>query len=376
MNPKHGDLIKFIRRKDYEFIKELGQGGCGKTVLLRDPTIDEDFVCKKYAPRVDDLKDDLFPNFVREIKIMHKLYHRNVVRVFNYHLYPIEKTGYILMERIYGDDIDSYIKDHPDSLSDLFVQAIEAFAYLEKNGVLHRDIRPQNILVSNNGTLKVIDFGFGKIANDKQDFDKSISINWWCEPPEDFEYDSYSHCTEVYFLGKLFEKIIHDYDIDSFRYLSLLRDMNTKSPDERIDSFSTIKTKILTTSIDEVDFTKAELSSYRMFSDLLYLHMVRLGANAKYHDDVVDVIAKLESAYRNFMLEVLVPNASVVTNCFIDGDYSFRTNGMKVADVKVFINMFKSVTSEKQRIILANLHTRLDSVFRDKQSAGLEDVPF
>lgn len=44
------EIIKFIRQKDYKFIKEIGQGGFGKAVLLKDETIDSLFVCKKYAP--------------------------------------------------------------------------------------------------------------------------------------------------------------------------------------------------------------------------------------------------------------------------------------------------------------------------------------
>ncbi|MGE4292331.1 MAG: protein kinase family protein [Desulfovibrio sp.] len=376
MNLQQGDLVKFIRQKDYEFLQELGQGACGKTVLLRDPTIDEEFVCKKYSPHFEELKDELFPNFIREIKILHKIYHRSIVRVFNYYLYNEEMTGFILMERVHGEDIEDHIKRNPDSINDLFTQAIDAFSYLEKNGILHRDIRPQNILVSKNGLLKVIDFGFGKIASGKQGFDKSISINWWCEPPEDFEQDSYSHCTEVYFLGKLFEKIIQDYKIDSFKHIVTLREMTRKSPSERVGSFSEIMNTLLSNSIDEVDFSQAELFAYRKFSDLIYYHIAKMDSDIKYHDDILDVISMLESAYRDFMLEEHVPNASVVTNCLIDGQYSYRPKGMDVATIKTFIDMFRSVTSEKQRIILANLHTKLNSIDRTSRYSGMDDVPF
>ncbi len=377
MKIQKGEAINFIRQKDYEFIKELGQGGCGKTVLLRDPIIDEEFVCKKYSPYYEELMDELFPNFIREIKILHKLYHRNIVRVFNYHLYQEQKTGFILMERIRGDDVEDYIKENPDSINDLFVQAIDAFSYLEKNGILHRDIRPQNILVSNNGVLKVIDFGFGKIANRKQDFDKSISINWWCEPPDDFEQESYSHCTEIYFLGKLFEKVIQDHNIDSFKHLTILRGMNKLDPADRVESFSEIQNNLLSNSFDEVDFTHSELIAYREFSNLMYYHIAKTNPDTKYRDEVLDALSMLESAYRSFMLEEEVPNASVVINCFILGDYSYRPKGMDVGKVKAFIDVLKSVTSEKQRIILANLHTKFDSIERDTKYSGMmADVPF
>ena len=57
MNKK---IIEFIRTKDYKFIKNIGQGGTGKTVLLKDEIIDETFVCKKYSPYYEEHKDLFF----------------------------------------------------------------------------------------------------------------------------------------------------------------------------------------------------------------------------------------------------------------------------------------------------------------------------
>ena len=79
-------IIEFIRIRDYKLLKELGQGACGKTVLLHDDFIDENFVCKKYCPFSEDHRQELFTNFIREIKLLHQVYHENVVRVFNYYL--------------------------------------------------------------------------------------------------------------------------------------------------------------------------------------------------------------------------------------------------------------------------------------------------
>jgi len=280
------------------------------------------------------------------------------------------------MERIRGNNIEDYIKANPESINALFAQAIDAFSHLESNDILHRDIRPQNILISNDGTLKLIDFGFGKIASRKQDFDKSISINWWCEPPDDFEQESYSHCTEIYFLGKLFEKLIHDYDIDSFKQIALLREMNRKSPEGRIGSFSELKNNLLTSGFDEVNFSDTERSTYQSFSNTVCHHIVRMHHDTKYRGDVSDVLSMLEFAYKNFMLEVYVPNSSVVISCFIDGEYRYRPTGMEVATVKSFIDVLRAATVEKKRIILANLHTKFNTITRTPVSSGMDDVPF
>ena len=80
------NVIKFLKSKDYVFLDELGKGACGRTVKLKDEVIDEVFVCKKYEPFDDALKDELFSKFIQEIKLLYLLNHRNVVRVFNYYI--------------------------------------------------------------------------------------------------------------------------------------------------------------------------------------------------------------------------------------------------------------------------------------------------
>ena len=61
--------IEFPRPKEYILEKELGHGACGRTVVVYDQMIDERFVCKKYSPILEGLKEDLFANFVCEIKL-------------------------------------------------------------------------------------------------------------------------------------------------------------------------------------------------------------------------------------------------------------------------------------------------------------------
>jgi eukaryotic-like serine/threonine-protein kinase len=235
------DVIKFIRRHDYQLLKELGKGACGSTVLLFDDLINEQFVCKKFTPYSEHDRRELFEKFVRETKILHQLNHENVVRIFNYYLYPDSLTGYILMEYVEGDHIDDFLASSPELINELFLQAIDAFSYLEQKGILHRDIRPQNLMVTNTGTLKVIDFGFGKRIQQSDDFDKSVTLNWWCEPPAEFSTETYDFKTEVYFVGKLFENIIKDNDLDQFKYTELLGKMCQRNPIKRIESFVAVQ---------------------------------------------------------------------------------------------------------------------------------------
>jgi len=370
------EIVQFLRKRDYVLVRELGQGGCGKTVLLHDDYINEDFVCKKYAPYSEAQRQELFTNFVREIKLLHKIHHQNVVRVFNYYLYPDKFTGYILMEFVDGQNVDDFLAFSPEQTNEVFSQAISGFGYLERAGILHRDIRPGNLMVRDDGVVKIIDLGFGKEVRASKDFEKSISLNWWCQPPKEFDELRYDFRTEVYFVGKLFEKLIQENEINHFKYGTIVGQMCHRNPDARIKSFSEIEKEIGSSRFFEIDFTEPELEAYRNFAGWMCSQITKLHTGAKYKDDMTRIEALLNDAYRGFMLEATVPDAVVVFHCFLDGTYFYRKGDFPVACVRDFLHLVKSCTEEKKRIILANLHTKLDALPRYSESENPDDVPF
>lgn len=245
------EIISFLRRKDYSFIKDLGEGATGKTVLLHDDQIDEYFVCKKFKPCFEERRQELFNNFIREIKLLHKISHKNIVRIFNYYLYPDQSSGYILMEYVEGVDIHEYLQNHPEKINDIFFQVVSGFAYLEENSILHRDIRPPNILVSNHGRVKIIDLGFGKQIQANSDYNKSISLQGWCRPPSEFAQGRYDYRTEIYFVGKMFEEIVRK----DFQYDETLKKMCNFLFEMRQDSFKRVKMEIQVTKFSQVEFS-------------------------------------------------------------------------------------------------------------------------
>lgn len=372
-----GDIVQFLRKRDYEFIRELGQGACGKTVLLYDPQIDEHFVCKKYVPFSESRRPELFEGFVREIKILHKIHHENVVRVFNYYLYPHQSTGYILMEFIDGSEVDEYVARHPEQANEVFIQTISGFAYLERSGILHRDIRPGNVMVREDGTVKIIDLGFGKEVLDSQDFEKSISLNWWCQPPTEFGESRYDFCSEVYFVGMLFEGILRGAGIGHFQYTEILGRMCQRDPSARVQTFCEIEREIATNQFLEIDFSDSELSAYREFADAVCRQITKIEDGSKYAQDTADIQAQLDTAYRSFMLEQYVPNSALVTRCFLTGTYYYRQNGLLVQTVRDFLRLLKSIPEDKKRIVLANLHARFDALPRYglQEEENDDDIP-
>ncbi len=374
---KEGEIVEFIRTKDFKFIKEIGQGGTGRTVLLEDELIDERFVCKKYSPYDIQHQETYYNNFKDEIKLLHLLFHRNIVRVFNYYLYPEFSTGYILMEYVEGSSISDYLSSNADRLDDIFIQVINAFKHLEENTILHRDIRPENILVSSNGIVKIIDFGFGKKIEFDTTFDNSISLNWRYNQPNDFSNKIYDYKTELYFVGKLFEEIIIENNLQNFSYMSLLGKMTQFEHIDRINSFFDIYREIITDGSKLIDFTESEQEIYLAFANNIPCIYSKIESNTQYISNIESIITELENVYRNSMLEIFIHNYAEFGNCFLKGQYFYFTK-KKITSVSIknFIQFFKSASKDKQQIILNNLWKRIDNISRYSNEGNYDDLPF
>ena len=370
-----GSIISFLRRRDYILVKPLGNGACGETVLLRDDLIDSQLVCKKYSPFAESMREELFKNFLREIKLLHHVLHQNVVRVFNYYVYPDKLTGFILMEYVEGADIEEHLRVSPENVNDVFAQTIEGFAYLESTQVLHRDIRPRNLLVRADGVVKIIDLGFGKRVEATADFDKSISLNWWCEPPNEFSSSTYDHSTEVYFVGRLFEKMISEFGIEQFKHGALLERMCRKNPRERIASFLDVKNELNLRRSEDIDFEEHEQESYLYFASAVSHHVTKIEQGSKYAADIDRVRAQLESIYRSCMLEDEIPDCAALLRSLLDGQWYYRKTGFQTCTLRDFVRFLRSASIEKQRVAFANLHTRLDAIPRySVPKTGFDDM--
>ena len=373
------EVISFIRQKDYKYIKAIGRGGLGRTVLLQDPEIDEVFVCKKYEPIQGIESQEYYKNFVNEIKCLFLLYHRNIVRVFNYYLYPTKTTGYILMEYIKGVIISEYIEENPEAINDIFIQTIEGFKYLEERKILHRDIRNENILVNSDGVVKIIDFGFGKQIEKIEDFNKSISLNWWCPLPADFTQNSYTFKTEIYFIGMLFKYLIQNNNIDNFNYFEELKLMTKENEEERIESFDEILLKISGVQTFDQLFDPDEIKIYQDFAQSINRIIATIDKDIKFNYDTREIVTKLYELYNSNMLEDKIYNLPELVSIFLSGRYSYRTKMVfPVDELKEFLQFFRGCSNQKQKIILKNLYNRIQAIekFEEYDADFEDDIPF
>lgn len=376
--------IEFNRPAKYKAVKHLGAGACGETVLVHDESMECYFVVKKYSPYFNEVEspkdfEQLLNRFKHEAKILFQLNHENIVRVYNYYDYKEHRTSYILMEYIEGENIFEFSRQNPLLIDSIFEKLIDGFSHLEERNILHRDIRPGNILVELNGNPKIIDFGFGKKVKDlEQEANKSITLNWWCETPPEFQNSIYDFQTELYFVGKLFEQIVEEIDISAFKYKSLIKKMCERNRERRFSGFTEVKKAIATGKFEELSFTYNEIKTYRDFANALCHIISSIDESSKYERDNNRIISELEAIYKKSMLELNVLSAQKIGSTFIKGPFRYWTNrNFETAKLKEFIVMIKSLHADKQNIVLENLLARLDSVTRSRPKIDMDDdIPF
>ncbi len=151
----------------YEVKEVLGAGGMGVVYRAFDRELAEAVAIKTLRP--DTLAGDsvALERFKQEIRLARKITHRNVVRTYD--LGEVGGMYYLTMEYVEGTSLKSLIQSRgrlpvPVALT-VGKQLCRALEVAHEQGVIHRDIKPQNIVVEPNGFLKVMDFGIARLAN-------------------------------------------------------------------------------------------------------------------------------------------------------------------------------------------------------------------
>ena len=383
---QNGDIIPFIKQKDYIMVNNnLGAGSFGKTVLLQDPFIDELFVAKKYEPEYDAIKEQFYKNFLDEIKIMYKLNHRNIVRIYNYYAYEKIHTGYILMEYIEGKNIADYIKDYfpwdDVSLDEIFAQLIDAFCYMEEHNIAHRDIREGNILVDKSGTVKVIDFGIGKMFSKPEEKTDSLAgeINRAASDtlPQEYYEGVYTSLTDMFYLAELIQRLIRNADNcdeSDFSYWEIIKKMMEKKPEKRYKNFSEVRDAIGKHDFLNMDITDSDKKTYQAFTNKVFRALLVYIDEPRFNTDVASFITKLKSALSNNLFESFVQNNSDVISSVVTCGYRYDNNvDIETKTVKDFLDWFQSSTMDSQRLILTNF---ISKISRIKVEQKEDDLPF
>ncbi|MEE8367439.1 MAG: serine/threonine-protein kinase, partial [Thermoanaerobaculia bacterium] len=158
------ELSRGSRLGHYEVGNRLGKGGMGEVYRARDTKLNRD-VALKVLP-ADFARDaERRMRFEREAQAVAALHHPNIVTIHSVEQY--EETHFITMELVEGKTLTQLIPNGGIALDRLFEIAVplaDALAAAHSKGITHRDIKPDNVMVTDEGRVKVLDFGLAKLA--------------------------------------------------------------------------------------------------------------------------------------------------------------------------------------------------------------------
>jgi len=192
--------------KGYELRAQIGEGGFGEVYRAFQPVIERDVAIKVILPQYAN-EPDFIRNFELEARLVARLEHPHIVPLFDFWRDP--QGAYIVMRYIRGGSLRTYLDDANGPLdleiiSGMLNQITSALYTAHRNQVVHRDMKPENILIDEDGNAYVTDFGIAKrtegtdISPESED---QISGSPFYMSPEQFQAAPPHPSTDVYSLG-------------------------------------------------------------------------------------------------------------------------------------------------------------------------------
>ncbi|CAN5641441.1 hypothetical protein BH24ACI3_BH24ACI3_03320 [soil metagenome] len=155
----------------YKIIKKIGTGGMGEVFLAEDTKLNRRLAIKTLPANVA-VESDRMHRFVLEAKTASGLNHPNIITI--YEINDEYEAPFIAMEYVQGETISKLLKGQPLELwqtMDIAIQVSGALAAAHEANVVHRDVKPDNIIVRPDGLVKVLDFGLAKLTENEASSD-------------------------------------------------------------------------------------------------------------------------------------------------------------------------------------------------------------
>jgi serine/threonine protein kinase len=196
----------------YQILEEIGEGGMGEVyrAIRADGQYKKEVAIKMVRGGYDS--KSILERFRHERQILASLDHPNIARLID-GATTEEGIPYLVMELIDGIPIDQYCDEHKLGVEDrlqLFRQVCGAVQYAHQRLVIHRDIKPSNILVTKEGTPKLLDFGIAKLLDPSAGPETTMARPMTPEyaSPEQIRGETITTATDVYSLGVVLYRLL------------------------------------------------------------------------------------------------------------------------------------------------------------------------
>lgn len=192
------DLTKEYYLNKYDELSFLSDTKKCKTILMRNRDTGE-LVVEKIMPKSS------LPIY-RQLKEIHN---KNIVNVVE--CFETEDSCISIEEYVNGKKIDNYCAEKNIKLEDcigLMIELCNGLEEVHKKGIVHRDIQPKNIIVSNEGTLKLIDFDIARIPDSKKEKDTELLGTAGYAAPEQYGFSQTNNRSDIYSVGAVLNEIL------------------------------------------------------------------------------------------------------------------------------------------------------------------------
>jgi tetratricopeptide (TPR) repeat protein len=167
--PFVGALAPGARVDRYQVLGAVGRGGMGEVYAAYHPDLDRRIALKVVGGAGADSAERR-ARLLREARAIARLSHPNVVAVHD--AGAVDDRVYIAMEFVEGETVDAWLRAQPRSwqtIADVFISAARGLAAAHAAGVVHRDFKPQNVMIGRDGSVRVMDFGLARLAGEPAD---------------------------------------------------------------------------------------------------------------------------------------------------------------------------------------------------------------
>ncbi len=213
----------------YELGERLGSGGMSTVVLAMDRRLERHVAIKLLAEHLAGDRE-FVARFRREALAAGRLVHPNIVQVFDFGVDEATGTSYIVMEQVEGQSCAEILRDRGQlpvhEALGIVAQSCRGLDYAHRNGVVHRDVKPGNLLRSNDGVVKLADFGIAKALTDESSITQIGSVLGTAAylAPEQASGQGATARSDIYSLGVVTYQLLSGqlpYDAQSLTELAL-----------------------------------------------------------------------------------------------------------------------------------------------------------